>query len=160
MGPWHKQMLCTYFRIPFQLLPPYLQKLSICFHSSSSLLVFHLSYVEGRLSWHLLLISPQGNIMQTFIFDSLLQRASALEMRSNYFLCPWLLTKDQLEQGLFLSWYFPLTAIKVCWLIPVTDQTWYVLFMYLLFICLFVYLFIGNWMLSEEIVKCLNNHWA
>lgn len=104
-------------------------------------LFFHLSHVKGPLSWHLLLISPQWSAMQIFTFDSLLWRASVLE-RLNYFLCPWPSTKDQLEQGLFLSWHFPLTTTKLCWPIAVTDKlsmNYLFVCLLFLFVCLFVY---------------------
>lgn len=135
-------MLCMYFRIPFQLLPLYLHNLSICFCFSSSLLVFHLSYEEGPLSWHLLLTSPRWNILWTFIFNSLLWRASVIAMMSNYFLCPWLSTKTSWSRDPPLSLYFPLSTVKLCWLTLVTDQVWYVLFIYSLRICLYACLFI------------------
>lgn len=43
--------------------------------------------------------------------------------------------KDQLEQCLFfffffLPWYLLLTTVKLCWIIPVTDQAWNILIIY------------------------------
>lgn len=135
-------MLCTYCRISLQLLLPYLHKLPICFHSSSHFLGFQLSYVAGPLSWHLLLISSnQWNII-TGVFDSMLWKASVLEMRSKYFLCPRLSIKTSWSRDSSSSWCFPWTKTKLCWLTPGTDQARYVLFIYLLFIYLYACLFI------------------